>query len=66
MIYEDKYGDIIDTEQLYKCFKCGWIGTVSEMDFDSDCDDEYDAIFSDYCCPKCWTFYSFITYWEKV
>ena len=66
MIYEDDYGDVIDTEQKYKCPKCGWIGTVPEMDIDFDCPYPEDAVESPYCCPKCGNFYLFITYWEKV
>ena len=68
MIYEDDYGHEINTETRYKCGMpgCGWIGTVEEMDRCADCGDEYDAIYSKYCCPNCDAFYLFITYWEKA
>jgi predicted RNA-binding Zn-ribbon protein involved in translation (DUF1610 family) len=65
MKYEDDFGDEVDTEQLYKC-DCGWVGIVSEMDGCFDCGDEYDAIYSKYCCPKCGAFHLFITGYEKV
>jgi hypothetical protein len=68
VIFEDTYGHSIDTDALYKCSNCGWIGKVEEMDGGWDCSDMYDAIHSDYCCPnyKCWAFYLFITDWERL
>jgi len=66
MIYEDDFGMEVDTEQKYRCPNCGWIGLVEEMDPCADCGDEYDAIYSDYCCPECLTFHLFIDRWKKV
>jgi len=65
--YEDDYSDIKDAEQFYRCPnpRCGWIGTTKEMRTDADCGDEYDAVYSDYCCPKCLTFL-FLDWWKKV
>lgn len=52
----------------YRCPKCGWVGKIEEMDDDFDCADEYDAVFSPFCCPNkgCWEYYSFIEDWEIV
>ena len=66
MKYEDYYGYVIDTEQVYRCTNCGWTGTTVEMDSCFDCGDEYDAIHSKYCCPSCLAFHLFIDNWEKV
>lgn len=68
MIYEDDNRKIIDTETMYKCKVpgCGWIGTTEEMYYDSDCGDPDDAVYSEYCCPKCFAFYLFLDYWDKV
>ena len=52
----------------YRCPKCGWVGTIDEMGDDFDCGDEYDAVFSPFCCPNhgCWEYYSFLENWEVV
>ena len=65
-IYEDNFGDVIDTEQVYECPVCLHRCTVKEMEFDCDCDDSDDAVCSDYCCPECLTWYGRIIDWKKV
>jgi len=63
-IYEDDYGFLVDSERLYECPKCGHKCLASDMMADADCDDPDDAVYSDYCCPKCWTFWLFLSYWK--
>jgi hypothetical protein len=54
-----------DDKTKYQCSKCKWVGTVKEMEQGSDCGDPDDAVYSDYCCPKCGMFYLIIEYWDK-
>ena len=50
---------------IYRC-SCGWEGKVSQMINDSDISDPIDAVWSDFCCPKCWKFYLCLENWEKA
>lgn len=65
MIYEDDYGEEVDTTKLYKCRHCSWVGTVEEMVWCADCSDPYDAVYSNYCCPECLEFYLFLSRWNE-
>ena len=52
----------------YRCKKCGWIGMIDEMEFDTDIADEHDAVWGEFCCPNhgCWEWYSFLEQWEVI
>lgn len=62
--------DVTDEQRMkkYRCPSCSWVGTISEMVELADCSDEYDAIYSPFCCPNkgCWGWYLFLEYWEIV
>ena len=62
---EDWFGDFVDFDQEYICDRCWWVGTVNDMMSDADCNDPYDAIYSDYCCPNCDLFVIFLSNWKK-
>ncbi len=59
----------MDTEKLYKCFNCGWIGDENEMDCDSieadwENDENPEDIFCSTICPKCHGWYPLEDYEE--
>lgn len=62
--------DVTEEQRKYKyrCLNCGWIGTIDQMEGDTDCDDEYDAVWGDFCCPNfgCWMWHFLLEDWERV
>lgn len=62
--------DVTDEQRskTYKCSCCGWTGKIEEMDGAFDRGDEWDAIYSPFCCPNegCWAWYLFLEDWEAV
>lgn len=48
-------------ETLYRCPKCGWVGTEDEMDADFIPTDE-DEIWSNWICPECRTWWELEDY----
>jgi hypothetical protein len=62
----DIYGDYIDPEKLYECPDCHHVCTVIEMIVLPDCNDQWDAVYSNYGCPKCWFWCLRITDWKEA
>lgn len=50
---------------LYECHKCHAKYYPHEMMGDCDCNDELDCVYSDFCCPNCFEWWT-LDYWIPV
>lgn len=58
--------DVTDEQRLqtFVCSRCGWEGKVDDMVLEGDCGDEWDAVYSPFCCPECLNFYLYLENWK--